>query len=105
MVISIQAQLTPAAVVVYHIEPTNKQHTIITDFDRIRCEKKLAAMAGVLERERADKEARDEGHKNELHMVEEVLNGRYIDRALHANNRSVCLHSHIPGERVLSLSY
>lgn len=43
-----------------------------------RCEKKMAAMAGVLERERASKEDRDDMHKNELHMVQEVVNGRYL---------------------------
>lgn len=41
-----------------------------------RCERRLEAMSIIVEQERWEKENREEMHKNELRLVEELLNGR-----------------------------
>lgn len=35
-------------------------------------------MGRVVEQERSEREGREETHKNELRLVEEILNGRYM---------------------------
>lgn len=41
-----------------------------------RCEERLEVMNAVVEQERTDRESRDTMHKNELQLVEELINGR-----------------------------
>ncbi|CAM9305868.1 unnamed protein product, partial [Ectocarpus fasciculatus] len=54
-----------------------------------RCEERLEVMNAVVEQERADRESRETMHKNELQLVEELVNGRWSKKVRQLKDQEV----------------